>query len=173
MVEAFAGSREAVAGFGAWRDVTQPLTLRGGGDESGSAVRASTESSVEGENLSYAGFGNVTSDGQHPSVQPEYTQEEMMQKMVGALVTVNLKIGPQLRGRLASIDDQMNILLSRPVEQWVNETLASVDDADIFVRHSNVVDFGVLYGTEDPATHEILRSIGITPGEGWDDGKDA
>ena len=92
-----------------------------------------------------------------------------MQKMVGALVTVNLKIGPQVRGRLLTIDAQWNMMLQRPVEQWVNGTLAAVDDADVFVRCHNVVDFGVLRGTQDPATVKILQDMGIRPGEGWDD----
>ena len=97
------------------------------------------------------------------------TPEEMMQKMVGAIVTVSLKVGPQLRGRLQAIDGQMNMMLQRPVEQWVNGTLAEVDDNEVFVRCHNVVDFGVLRGTEDPATVQILEDIGIRPGRDWDD----
>ena len=87
-----------------------------------------------------------------------------MGKMVGAMVTVNLKIGPKLCGRLASIDAQMNMLLEKPVEQWVNGTLASIDDADVFVRCHNVIDFGVVHGSTDPATVKILSEIGIVPG---------
>ena len=86
-----------------------------------------------------------------------------MARMVGALVTVNLKIGPQLRGRLLSIDEQMNMLLQKPVEQWVDGALVTVDNSDIFVRCHNVVDFGVVRGTEDPATVKILEDIGIRP----------
>ena len=77
------------------------------------------------------------------------------------MVAVSLKVGPRLCGRLASIDAQMNMVLEKPVEQWVNGTLASVDDADVFVRCHNVIDFGVLQGTTDHATVKILEQIGI------------
>jgi small nuclear ribonucleoprotein (snRNP)-like protein len=114
--------------------------------------------------------GAPSSDGDEQR-RAQLTTEEMMQKMIGALVTVSLKVGPQLRGRLKDIDVQMNIMLQRPVEQWVNGTLAAVDDGDVFVRCHNVIDFGVLRGTEDPATVQILEDLGIRPGRGWDDGK--
>jgi small nuclear ribonucleoprotein (snRNP)-like protein len=112
--------------------------------------------------------GAPSSDGDEQR-RAQLTTEEMMQKMIGALVTVSLKVGPQLRGRLKDIDVQMNIMLQRPVEQWVNGTLAAVDDGDVFVRCHNVIDFGVLRGTEDPATVQILEDLGIRPGRGWDD----
>jgi len=114
--------------------------------------------------------GGTAGDASHPRDVPGgHTYEEAMAKMVGAMVTVNLKMGPQVRGRLLSIDEQMNMVLGRPVEQWVNGTLASVDDADVFIRCHNVVDFGVVRGTDDPATVEILQDLGIRSGEGWED----
>ena len=47
--------------------------------------------------------------------------------------------------------------------------LVSVDEADVFVRCHNVIDFGVLKGTEDPATVKILHDIGIRRDEGWNE----
>jgi len=125
--------REAVTG-GAQAFLARRLFLRGGGD---------------------AGCG----ERQHDISQQN--PQDLMQKMVGAMVAVSLKVGPRLCGRLASIDAQMNMVLEKPVEQWVNGTLASVDDADVFVRCHNVIDFGVLQGTTDHATVKILEQIGI------------
>jgi small nuclear ribonucleoprotein (snRNP)-like protein len=108
--------------------------------------------------------------GGNAEIHLQPTTEDLMQKMIGALVTVTLKIGPQIRGRLLSIDKQWNIMLQKPVEQWVNNTLVAVDEADVFVRYHNVIDFGVLRGTEDPATVTILQDMGLRPGEeGWGD----
>lgn len=159
------------------------LELRGGGGagagENGDA--AGTAPAVSGNKLQKEQGGTVSvescscggtaGDDMHPPDPPseEQTNEEMMEKMVGAMVTVNLKMGPQVRGRLQSIDGQMNMMLQRPVEQWVNGTLVSVDDADVFVRCHNVLDFGVVRGTEDPATVKILQDLGIRPAEDWDD----
>lgn len=138
------------------------LSLRGGeGDVGAEQVAGAVEN---------CSCGGTAGDASHPRDAPgEHTYEEAMAKMVGAMVTVNLKMGPQVRGRLLSIDEQMNMVLGRPVEQWVNGTLASVDDADVFIRCHNVVDFGVVRGTDDPATVEILQDLGIRSGEGWED----
>ena len=240
----------AVAGMGRGVGVSSPqdkLVLRGGGagNEAHSlpirgpgTVPGSSNSSAPvgvadgqgsfqtGEAGSCEGFAG---DGvhSHPAEMPDQTPGDLMGKMVGAMVTVNLKIGPQLCGRLQTIDTQMNMLLGRPVQQWVNGTvrlsacvcafvcactrttctpaviypqvtfhfsasgqermaadsvhvpdvrcfcacsqLVSVDDADVFVRCHNVIDFGVLKGTEDPATVKILHDIGIRCGEGWNE----
>lgn len=112
--------------------------------------------------------GGSDGDEQQHAVAAQPTPEELMGKMVGAMVTVNLKIGPKLCGRLASIDAQMNMMLEKPVEQWVNGTLAAVDDCDMFVRCHNVIDFGVLRGSTDPTTLKILSEIGVRPREGLD-----
>lgn len=160
------------------------LSLRGGGSlAEGEQAAGGRDSGPGGETGDAEGgretqgteackCGGIAGDEQHPlhgEVSSQQTTEELMQKMVGALVTVTLKIGPQVRGRLLTIDEQWNMMLQRPVEQWVNGTLAAVDDADVFVRSHNVVDFGVLRGSKDPATVKILQDMGIRPGEGWDD----
>ena len=136
----------AVAGMGRGVGVSSPqdkLVLRGGGagNEAHSlpirgpgTVPGSSNSSApvgvadgqgsfqtaeEGSCEGFAGDGKHP----HPAEMPEQTPGDLMGRMVGAMVTVNLKIGPQLCGRLQTIDAQMNMLLGRPVQQWVNGTV--------------------------------------------------
>ncbi|MGB1603679.1 MAG: LSM domain-containing protein, partial [Promethearchaeia archaeon] len=100
-----------------------PGTVPGSSNSSASVGVADGQGSFQtAEEGSCEGF---VGDGKHPhpAEMPEQTPVDLMGRMVGAMVTVNLKIGPQLCGRLQTIDAQMNMLLGRPVQQWVNGTV--------------------------------------------------